>query len=73
MRLALDALEDFIYGDLSSTEAFKAINVLRAALAQQQAEPVVPWYRQFCNCPKCNESAKQAEPVADNEIGNPSY
>jgi len=29
----------------------------------QQAEPVPPWYRQFCNCPKCSEAPKQAEPV----------
>jgi len=29
----------------------------------QQADPVPPWYRQFCNCPKCSEAPKQAEPV----------
>jgi hypothetical protein len=33
--------------------------------APQQAEPVVPWYRQFCSCPKCNEGPKQAQPVVE--------
>ena len=40
-----------------------AVGILRSAL--KQAEPVVPWYRQFCNCPKCNEGPKQTEPVVD--------
>jgi hypothetical protein len=30
-----------------------------------QAEPVPPWYRQFCNCLKCSEAPKQAEPVSN--------
>jgi len=33
------------------------------AEAAAKAEPVPPWYRQFCNCPKCSEAPKQAEPV----------
>jgi len=39
--------------------------------AREQAKPVPPWYRQFCNCLKCSEALPQAEPVADS--GNPSY
>jgi hypothetical protein len=31
----------------------------------QHAEPVPPWYRQFCNCLKCSEAPKQAEPVVE--------
>jgi hypothetical protein len=26
---------------------------------------VPPWYRQFCNCPKCSEAPKQAEPAVE--------
>jgi hypothetical protein len=37
----------------------------RGYCKRKQAEPVPPWYRQFCNCPKCSEAPKQAEPVVE--------
>jgi hypothetical protein len=61
-RLALAALESEQLWPVPHA-ANAAITALRAALAQQQAEPVAPWYRQFCNCLKCSEAPKQAEPV----------
>ena len=67
-RQALDALEDLVStlddDRTFMTSALSAITALRAALAQQ-AEPVGPWYRQFCRCPKCNEGPKQTEPVVE--------
>jgi hypothetical protein len=37
----------------------------RGYCKRKQAEPVPPWYRQFCNCPKCSEAPKQAEPAVE--------
>jgi len=63
-RQALDALESLNDWPGAFDKCERAVDALRAALAQQ-AEPVPPWYRQFCNCPKCSEAPKQAEPVAE--------
>jgi hypothetical protein len=52
---------------VESEETYKAVpmKTVRTGVVtwEKQAEPVPPWYRQFCNCLKCSEAPKQVEPV----------